>query len=279
MDSPYLRIRVSLIADSRLPACGLATSCLRTRDSGFADWRVVGLADWRVLRTHLMRCAREGCGYSDENVRGWDWNGALVRGGERRQRLKRAHFLGRLAAPGVQVGLGRWRGGRWRGALGQRLKRALSCDFSCGQMTLDPPHEDVAGIVIVENLVMGIEAVTIHFHVEAGSSTLRTNLHLSALDSRSHWKNRVVRDQSVSLLIFECSLRSALGNARSLLLALTGTQYSDYRRHGQGWEDHTVNASLRGYPRAVTKVGGVLGAPISCNGGPLLFSARGFCHG
>ena len=82
-------------------------------------------------------------------------------------------------------------------------------------MTLDPPDEDAARTVAAENLEMRVEAVTIHFHVEAWSSTLRANLHLSALDSRSHWKNRVVRDQSFSLLVFECSLRSGLGNARS----------------------------------------------------------------
>jgi hypothetical protein len=41
--------------------------------------------------------------------------------------------------------------------------------------------------------------VTIHFHVQATSLTLRTNLHLSALNFRSHWKNRVVRDQGFSL--------------------------------------------------------------------------------
>ena len=46
-----------------------------------------------------------------------------------------------------------------------------------------------------------------------------------------------------------------------LPLSLTGTQYSDYRRHGRDWEDHYCEkAPLRGYPRAVTKVGGVLGA-------------------
>jgi hypothetical protein len=66
-------------------------------------------------------------------------------------------------------------------------------------MTLDPPDEDAAGIVAVANLEMRVEAVTIHFHVEAASLTLRTNLYLSVLDSRSHWKNRVVRDQSFSL--------------------------------------------------------------------------------
>ena len=208
--------------------------------------------------------------------------------GSAERRFARDDTLYWDGASGCARGLRRWRGGRWRGAPGQRLNRVLSCDFSRKQMTLDSPDEDVAGIVFVENLVMGIEAVTIHFHVKAGPSTLRTNLHLSALDSRSHWKNRVVRDQSFSLLIVGCSLRSGLGNARSLLLSLTVTQYSDYRRHGRGWEDHTVNASLRGYPRAVTKVGGVLGAPVSCSahggshpggGEPLLFSARGSCHG
>lgn len=66
-------------------------------------------------------------------------------------------------------------------------------------MTLDSPDKDVARIVFIENLEMGIEAVTIHFHIEAGSSALRANLHLSALDFCSHWKNRVIRDQSLSL--------------------------------------------------------------------------------
>ena len=97
-------------------------------------------------------------------------------------------------ASGCAIGLR-----RWRGAPGQRLIRVSSGGFSGKQMTLDPPDEDVARIVFLENLEMRVEAVTIHFHVEAASLTLRTNLYLSALDSRSHWKNRVVRDQSFSL--------------------------------------------------------------------------------
>jgi hypothetical protein len=82
-------------------------------------------------------------------------------------------------------------------------------------MTLSPPDEDVAWIVSIENLEMRVEAVTIHFHVQAASLTLWANLHLSALDSGSYWKNCVVRDQSFSLLVFESSLRSGLGNAHS----------------------------------------------------------------
>ena len=73
-------------------------------------------------------------------------------------------------------------------------------------MTLDSPNEDVARVVFTETLEMRVEAVTIHFHVQAAFLTLGTDLHHSALDLRSHWKNRVVRDQSFSLLINECLL-------------------------------------------------------------------------
>jgi hypothetical protein len=76
---------------------------------------------------------------------------------------------------------------------------ASTRNFSGKQMTFDPPDEDAARIVLVENLEMRVEAVIIHFHVDASSLTLRTNLYLSALDFRSHWKNCVVRDQSFSL--------------------------------------------------------------------------------
>ena len=71
-------------------------------------------------------------------------------------------------------------------------------------MTLDSPDEDVARVVFTETLEMRVEAVTIHFHVEAAFLTLGTDLHHSALDLRSRWKNRVVRDQSFPLLIYEC---------------------------------------------------------------------------
>ena len=71
-------------------------------------------------------------------------------------------------------------------------------------MTLDAPDEDVARIVFTETLEMRVEAVTIHFHVEAAFLTLGTDLHHSALDLRSRWKNRVVRDQSFSPLVYEC---------------------------------------------------------------------------
>ena len=66
-------------------------------------------------------------------------------------------------------------------------------------MTLYTPDEDVARIVFTESLEVRVEAVTIHFHVQAASLTLRTNLYHSALDFRSHWKNCVVRDQSFFL--------------------------------------------------------------------------------
>jgi hypothetical protein len=88
---------------------------------------------------------------------------------------------------------------RWRGILGQHATWDLSGNFSGKQMTLDPPEEYAAWIVFLEDLEMRVEAVTIHFHVEASFLTPRTNLYLSALDSCSHWKNRVVRDQSFSL--------------------------------------------------------------------------------
>jgi hypothetical protein len=53
-------------------------------------------------------------------------------------------------------------------------------------MTLDSPDEDVARIVFTETLEMRVEAVTIHFHVQAASLALGTDLHHSALDLRSH---------------------------------------------------------------------------------------------
>ena len=71
-------------------------------------------------------------------------------------------------------------------------------------MTLDSPDEDVARVVFTETLEMRVEAVTIHLHVEAAFLTLGTDLHHSALDLRSRWKNCVVRDQSVSPLVYEC---------------------------------------------------------------------------
>lgn len=72
-------------------------------------------------------------------------------------------------------------------------------DFAGKQMTFDSPDEDASGIVLLEDLEMRVETVTIHFHVEAAPLTLGTNLYDSALDFRSHWKNCVVRDQSFSL--------------------------------------------------------------------------------
>jgi hypothetical protein len=75
-------------------------------------------------------------------------------------------------------------------------------------MTLDAPDKYVARIVFRENLEMRVEAVTIHIYVEAASLTLRADLYLSTLHSRSDLKNRVVRDQSFSLLIFSCLLPS-----------------------------------------------------------------------
>jgi hypothetical protein len=106
--------------------------------------------------------------------------------------------------------------------LGQGLTLFSSGDFCREQMALDPPDEDVARVVLIENLVMRKEAVTIHFHVQAASQTLWANFHLSALDSCSYWKNRVVRDQSLSLLVYEGLFRffiktycvQGLGSAR-----------------------------------------------------------------
>jgi len=72
------------------------------------------------------------------------------------------------------------------------------------QMTLDAPDKDVARIVFAEDLEMRVEAVAVHFHVQAGPPALRTNLYLSALDSRSYGKNCVVRDQSVPFLVIAC---------------------------------------------------------------------------
>ncbi len=94
---------------------------------------------------------------------------------------------------------------RWRGILGQRLMRVSSRALSGKQVTLDPPDEDAAWIVFLENLEMRVEAVTVHFDVEAASLTFWTNLYLAPLDFRSHWKNCVVRDQSFSLLIYNGS--------------------------------------------------------------------------
>jgi hypothetical protein len=74
-------------------------------------------------------------------------------------------------------------------------------------MTLDSPNEDVARVVFTETLEMRVEAVTVHLHVEAAFLTVGADLHHTALDLRSHWKNRVVRDQSFPLLIYECLLR------------------------------------------------------------------------
>lgn len=67
----------------------------------------------------------------------------------------------------------------------------------------------MARIVFSENLEMRIETVTVEFNVEAVPITSRTNLYLSALDSRSQGKNCIVRDQSLSFLIFNCSSRYA----------------------------------------------------------------------
>lgn len=68
-------------------------------------------------------------------------------------------------------------------------------------MTLNATNENVARVVLSDNPEMRVETVTIHFHMEAASLTPWTNLYLSAFDSRSHWKNCVVRDQSFSLPI------------------------------------------------------------------------------
>jgi hypothetical protein len=119
-------------------------------------------------------------------------------------------------------------------------------------MTLDSPNEDVARIVFTETLEMRVEAVTIHLHVEAAFLTLGTDLHHSALDLRSRWKNRVVRDQSFSPLVYEClSLFfmtdcrifiyprvQGLEKAGSPSVPIAAAQYSDYRRRGWEWIDH-----------------------------------------
>ena len=67
-----------------------------------------------------------------------------------------------------------------------------------GQVTLDAPDEDVARIICPENPKMRVEAVTIHFYMEAAPIALRTNLYLCALDLRSHRENRIVSDQGGS---------------------------------------------------------------------------------
>ncbi len=87
---------------------------------------------------------------------------------------------------------------RWRSVPGQRVKRTSRFEFSGKQVTLHAPDEDVAWIVFSKDLEMRVEAVTIHVHVKTASLTLGTNLYLSAIDSLSHRKNCVVRDQSVS---------------------------------------------------------------------------------
>ena len=71
--------------------------------------------------------------------------------------------------------------------------------FSGWHMTLNTTDENIARIVLSDDLEMCIETVTIHFYMEAAPLALWTNLYLSALDSRSHGKNCVVRDQSFSL--------------------------------------------------------------------------------
>lgn len=124
-------------------------------------------------------------------------------------------------------------------------------------MTLESPDEDVARIVFTETLEMRVEAVTIHFHVQAASLTFGTDLYHSALDLRSHWKNCVVRDHSFSLLIYECLLRffmntpcvQGLENARSPGAVVRAAQYSDYRRRGWDWVDHEyVKAGITRVP-------------------------------
>lgn len=66
-------------------------------------------------------------------------------------------------------------------------------------MTLDTTDENIAWIVLSDDLEMREETVTIHLHMKAASLTLWTNLYLSALNFRSHGKNCVVRDQRFSL--------------------------------------------------------------------------------
>jgi hypothetical protein len=91
--------------------------------------------------------------------------------------------------------------------------------------------------------------VAIHFNVQAASLTLRRNLHLSALDSRSHWKNRVVRDQAFSLPnLWMLTAFRGWGMHVHLLPSLTGTQYSDYRRHRRDWEDHCCECIITWVP-------------------------------
>ena len=79
--------------------------------------------------------------------------------------------------------------GRRQGKSGQRTKSGLRFGFSGEQVTLDAPDEEVARVVVSEDLEMRIETVTIHFNVEAASITLRTILYLSAVYSRSQGKN------------------------------------------------------------------------------------------
>ena len=74
-------------------------------------------------------------------------------------------------------------------------------------MALNATDKNVARIVLSDDLEMRIETVTIHLHMEAAPLTLWTNLYLSAFDSRSHGKNCIVRDQSLSflILVLNCS--------------------------------------------------------------------------
>ena len=65
-------------------------------------------------------------------------------------------------------------------------------------MAFHSADENVARIVLSDDLEMGIEAEPIHFHMEAPFLAPWTNFYLSACDSRSKGKNCVVRDQSLS---------------------------------------------------------------------------------
>ena len=115
-------------------------------------------------------------------------------------------------------------------------------------MTLDSPDEDVAWVVFTETLEMRVEAVTIHLHVEAAFLTLGTDLHHSALDLRSHWKNRVVRDQSFPLLIYECLSRFYDCPLRFYISPAF-----------RGWRKQ-VHRAFRLQPRSIRTIGGVGGA-------------------
>jgi hypothetical protein len=98
-------------------------------------------------------------------------------------------------------------------------------------MTLDSSDEYIPRIVLLEDLEVRVKAVTIHINVEPASSTLWTNLYFSALDSRSHRKNRIVRDQRLSFPSLFLFSTFRIGEILPHLPPLfAGLQYSNYKK-------------------------------------------------